>query len=1159
MQPVRSTGSSKRPTGKSVPPIASAIVIATTLAVFASCRVAGPGHAGHAPRAGSAGDSPGAADHRAWLRLDQIDPAPDSPPTEQPITALSDRGADRLKTALALLAEQRYTEASLQAEKALRTDPQSFEVHRALARMHMATGSTTRAQLHARQAVERNPHDAASRYLLGRLAMDAGDSQIAMQEFRCALRALEGNGSPDTAALVHFHLGEFLEAEGFYTAAANQYDAYRSLVMDPSFDPSGSEELTTLIQLIGPGASAQRSRVYEKLGDFAAAARALDELVRSTDSDVETRRRHAILLARAGDVERAKSIGRRLVGSGESGASLLEELHAIIDDPQGLVGELRWLANEHPANIELTIALADALVNDRQTDAAIDALQLSLKSGRADTAVHWRLADLLLDAADWRPALTVLSSAADRYPQADSRVRDRVERLAGEPDALGELLVAHGAADGDERTPSPAEDYVTGLLADRSGNPDLAHVLWRRSLSGAPEFIQARFELIEGALGAYRWDEALDLCLEAPELNANDARLKWMSGRAAEGLDDFDRAIAFYNESIRLNRTDTRPRHSLAELYMGTDRPALAQQQYQTLLSVNSLDQIAREALIRLYLSFGERQAARRELETLVRLLASPSRIARCRAQIELNPRRPGALERYRQTIESALDPAKPDYRSIYEIAWSYLNEERYEEARDSLERVLELHPDHVGAARRLTWAQAGLLDYEARISGLRSLLLRFPNRLSLWHAMVNALLDEQAYEEVVTSAKMILQRDNLSEKDRQRFRSYLVDALRATDQADEIVSLALEWHRRDPDNDGLRRTLIYASRMADRIDDALDLARKAYLSHPADGMARQDFIDAVLWAKHYGQASQFVVQWLEDDPDNEKAMRALIRVLWEADQFDDAIELAKANVGRVRDPLLLQRALVEIYRDAKRYDEAEDLLSEQLRSIDRRNDDHELERHRSQQRLALLLMSAQRYDRAQERLSGWIAEARNPLLRFDFLTMLSICHAERGHNRQAIEALELAHEIDPRNPGACNDLGYMLADAGLRLDEAETLIRYAVARSPRNAAFLDSLGWVLYKKGDFEAADRWLQKATHTGDDVDPVVLDHLADTYWRLGRTEEAIEIWQQARDLTEDGDTANERTLRDSLEMKLDVAGQGGVPSVAPSAKPTPQEAM
>ena len=60
-----------------LPHIASVIVIATALAVLASCRVAGPGRSGHAPHVGSAGDSPGAADPRAWLRLDQIEPAPD--------------------------------------------------------------------------------------------------------------------------------------------------------------------------------------------------------------------------------------------------------------------------------------------------------------------------------------------------------------------------------------------------------------------------------------------------------------------------------------------------------------------------------------------------------------------------------------------------------------------------------------------------------------------------------------------------------------------------------------------------------------------------------------------------------------------------------------------------------------------------------------------------------------------------------------------------------------------------------------------------------------------------------------------------------------------------------------------------------------------------
>ena len=64
------------------------------------------------------------------------------------------------------------------------------------------------------------------------------------------------------------------------------------------------------------------------------------------------------------------------------------------------------------------------------------------------------------------------------------------------------------------------------------------------------------------------------------------------------------------------------------------------------------------------------------------------------------------------------------------------------------------------------------------------------------------------------------------------------------------------------------------------------------------------------------------------------------------------------------------------------------------------------------------------------------------------------------------------------------------------------------------NAAYIDSLGWVLFRKGDLKGARAELEKAAKLpGGDDDPVVWDHLADVLFRLGEKDKAIAAWQKA----------------------------------------------
>jgi tetratricopeptide (TPR) repeat protein len=144
--------------------------------------------------------------------------------------------------------------------------------------------------------------------------------------------------------------------------------------------------------------------------------------------------------------------------------------------------------------------------------------------------------------------------------------------------------------------------------------------------------------------------------------------------------------------------------------------------------------------------------------------------------------------------------------------------------------------------------------------------------------------------------------------------------------------------------------------------------------------------------------------------------------------------------------------------------------------------------------------------------------------------------------------------EIDPSHPGASNDLGYGWADEGKNLARAEELIRVAVGAEPDNQSYLDSLGWVLYKRGKFAEALVYFERAIGPAARPDPVVLDHMGDVLYQLSRGPDAVKQWKRAEGRLKDmGELARRRddlkTLGLKLKQKLEQV-QGGKPvEVAP----------
>ena len=126
------------------------------------------------------------------------------------------------------------------------------------------------------------------------------------------------------------------------------------------------------------------------------------------------------------------------------------------------------------------------------------------------------------------------------------------------------------------------------------------------------------------------------------------------------------------------------------------------------------------------------------------------------------------------------------------------------------------------------------------------------------------------------------------------------------------------------------------------------------------------------------------------------------------------------------------------------------------------------------------------------------------------------------------MEAMRKVIAIDPKHSNALNYLGYTYADLGQNLDEAEQLIKEALKYKPNDGYITDSLGWVYYKKGDFEKALKYLQKAVDLVPD-DPIMLEHLGDAYLKLNDKVNALKYYKKSLQHREKDKEALEEKIR------------------------------
>ncbi|HTO76283.1 MAG TPA: tetratricopeptide repeat protein [Thermoanaerobaculia bacterium] len=402
-----------------------------------------------------------------------------------------------------------------------------------------------------------------------------------------------------------------------------------------------------------------------------------------------------------------------------------------------------------------------------------------------------------------------------------------------------------------------------------------------------------------------------------------------------------------------------------------------------------------------------------------------------------------------------------------------------------------------------------------------------------------------------------------------------LIELYEDEDRIDDALKVLRALRQADPDNGAIDERIALDLARAGRFAEAEKLARDLAARRPENRAIRR-LLAQVLFEKGDVPEGERILRALRDsDPDDEATARALASELVRERRFDEADAILAGLVQRAGDdpkrkemkegaqtelgfvafarrdyagarkilePLALANGDIEARAlrillgacremedwpsglekskaaaalEPRNSEWAADVAEFSIRTGDKKKGDDILSELAASEDPDRVLASAD----AWARLKDYPAAARVSKAgvgRFpqsaELLFRLGSSLERAGDFSGAEDAFRKLLELRPDDAATQNYLGYMWADKGVRLDEAYAMLQKAVAREPRNGAYLDSLGWACFRLGRMDAAERNLLEA-HRREPDDPTIEEHLGDLQARQGNVERAIAHWERA----------------------------------------------
>lgn len=477
----------------------------------------------------------------------------------------------------------------------------------------------------------------------------------------------------------------------------------------------------------------------------------------------------------------------------------------------------------------------------------------------------------------------------------------------------------------------------------------------------------------------------------------------------------------------------------------------------------------------------------------------------------------PQAIDVLKDAIKANPNNAEP-YQQLAFIYTRYLK--KTDQAIDYANRAIALNPGDVEGYQRLVEIELAAGQERRALEALDRALKVQTNDPNFWirlgklYVAVLFKSDSQPKPDELKKTNEIFKRAAENSRDDPGILKEVADYYAASQQLKEAIPLYLRVLELQPDDANAQEKLATGFVLTNQRDKAVEMLEQIIKEH-SEKYQPYDLLAQVLdeEARSLQRANRL---------EEAKAKFAKVAANYEQSLLINPnhagtyVRLAELLLGTLKDP---ERAVKLLDEARRRFPGAPEIVY--YLAIAQR------EAKQSQQAVATF----------EEALHEAQVEEDAEFVNAKFYFNYGAAAEQAGLYDKAADLLRKSIALDPDNSAeSSNYLGYMWADHNMNLDEAETMIRRALQSDPNNASYLDSLGWVEFRKGQFDRALDNLLQAAKTAQREDPVVFEHIGDTYLKLNRMRDALEAWQKALSL----DPKN-KNLADKIQATKKTIGK------------------
>jgi len=150
------------------------------------------------------------------------------------------------------------------------------------------------------------------------------------------------------------------------------------------------------------------------------------------------------------------------------------------------------------------------------------------------------------------------------------------------------------------------------------------------------------------------------------------------------------------------------------------------------------------------------------------------------------------------------------------------------------------------------------------------------------------------------------------------------------------------------------------------------------------------------------------------------------------------------------------------------------------------------------------------------------------------FYGQIGDLYHQLNNKKEAYQNYDTALEYDENNVGVLNNYAYFLSLDKERLDKAERMSAQCIKLQPNNNTYLDTYAWVFFQKEKYTLAKFYIESAISNGGDKSPDILEHYGDILFKTGNTDKAVEQWEKALSVKEEGEDTS--LLKKKIENKM-----------------------